>query len=79
MNTENLIANPDPQVPVTLPLSAWVSLGDALGRYVPFNEAAPHIVAIGAQIAPHIQAAQAAVQTLAAADAAAPDAAARVQ
>lgn len=63
--------DPDPQIPIPRSLSEWISLCDLIGRYVPHNDAAPHIVAIGALVVPHIQAAWAAIQAQAAAEAAA--------
>ena len=51
----------DPKVSVELPLSAWIVLADMLG-HLSYNEAAPYIAAIGAQVVPHIEAARAALE-----------------
>ena len=53
--------NPDPKVSVDMPLSAWVVLAELLGR-LSYNEAAPYIAAIGAQVVPHIEAARATLE-----------------
>jgi len=71
--------NTDPNVSIELPLSAWVAIADLLGRLA-YNETVAYIAALGEQVVPHIQTAQAALQSqVAEVAAAAPEISQRMQ
>ncbi len=78
MPLENILADPDPELPVTRRVSFWIAVGNAIGRHVPFDEAAPLLVAIGEQLAPHFNAVTAELRAQAVAEAAAPEVSARI-